>query len=1011
MDYFKELAELYAAAGSPGSEEVATWIQANKNYRVPVSTIGDWLKPNPVVPRQNGRLALVLECLHVRASKRWSKEVLEQWKKLRAAAWGSARADDTMDTASTAAPAAVDKESTSVMVGLIPQEPRHFVHRQQIDDLETGLVEAQVAVVVGMRGAGKTHIAAAYARRLFDRGGGLVGWVSAETADTLHSGLAEIANLLRIATDDGDTVRSAHRLRDHLNNSTEQRLLVFDNASDVDLVRTLLPIRGGTRVVVTSTNLSMAYLAGTVIDTGTGYTNEQAVTYLRTATGIIDDPDGELELAKELGFLPLALSAAASAITFPRPRLTYQGYLFRLRHQPLPRVLQRREEHDYYLSVDQAILLSVADAEAPTGDSELETVVVWLLGLFATLSAAGVSRSLINYPDPDLNELVDDAIDRCVRRSLLSWSTGEGTLLAHRLTARILRERARDARTESVLLLDALQLLDRRLFPEQQASNHRIDGSHLVDQIDAIWDSGLHRSADMDLCGVLLRMRRWATRQLIAAGDVNRAINTARPTLVDHLAILGDNNHDTLMARNNLAFSFESAGRLREAIPLYEENLDEHKRVLGVDHPDTLISRNNLAGAYKSAGQWNQALSLFKENLAEGERVFGPDHPGNLLRRNRFAITYGSMGRWDQALPLLEQNLADYEHVFGAEHSETLDARNSLGGAFLSLGRWNDAVLLFERNFELRVQVLGADHPETLMSQNNLAEAYRSAGRSDEAIPLLEHTLAQNENILGADHPNTLQSRHNVAAAYQSWGRLDEAIPLLEHVLAENERVLGADHPNTLLSRHNVTYSYASIGRLDEASISFEQSLAEYHRVLGVDHPDTLKTMTSMANAYRMAGRSDKAFSLLEQCLAIHERVFSVDRADTMQLRNNLAYLYQSAGQFDAAIPHYERNLLLCEQVLGANHVHTLMARNDLASAYYSAGRPDDAIPLFERCVAEYDRVLGADHPETLVPRQNLAVAYCSTGQVREAIPLFEKNLAGFERLHGTDHVIAQKLR
>ncbi|MFF2805561.1 tetratricopeptide repeat protein, partial [Streptomyces sp. NPDC058051] len=57
----------------------------------------------------------------------------------------------------------------------------------------------------------------------------------------------------------------------------------------------------------------------------------------------------------------------------------------------------------------------------------------------------------------------------------------------------------------------------------------------------------------------------------------------------------------TLLARNNLAGAYESAGDLGRAIPLYEQTLTDRIRVLGEEHPATLTSRNNLVHVQSNA--------------------------------------------------------------------------------------------------------------------------------------------------------------------------------------------------------------------------------------------------------------------------------------------------------------------------------------------------------------------------------------------------------------------------
>ena len=144
---------------------------------------------------------------------------------------------------------------------------------------------AVVCAVTGLRGVGKTQVAAAYARARVSQGWGLVGWVNAETRDTLLAGLAGSPS------DSGWPIRTVTpavraRLRDHLQTRTGPGLLVFDNATDPDGLRPFLPATGGTQVVITSTDQAFAEL-GHPVDVAT-FSRTESLGYLQSRTGLTD---------------------------------------------------------------------------------------------------------------------------------------------------------------------------------------------------------------------------------------------------------------------------------------------------------------------------------------------------------------------------------------------------------------------------------------------------------------------------------------------------------------------------------------------------------------------------------------------------------------------------------------------------------------------------------------------------------------------------------------------------
>src|ERR1700728_2998347 len=101
---------------------------------------------------------------------------------------------------------------TQVVVGQVPREPLGFVGRDLIETLAVAAATGRAAVicaVTGLRGVGKTQLAAAYARQRLTDGWGLVGWINAESRQSLVTGLAAVAGRLGVADPRGDSEKSA----------------------------------------------------------------------------------------------------------------------------------------------------------------------------------------------------------------------------------------------------------------------------------------------------------------------------------------------------------------------------------------------------------------------------------------------------------------------------------------------------------------------------------------------------------------------------------------------------------------------------------------------------------------------------------------------------------------------------------------------------------------------------------------------------------------------------------
>ncbi|MGX1770694.1 tetratricopeptide repeat protein [Nocardia brasiliensis] len=764
-------------------------------------------------------------------------------------------------------------------------------------------VSPVTAVVTGMRGVGKTQLAAAYARAALSMPEcELVGWVDAETDGTLYEGLAAIAERLGVADPEGGSRSSALRLRDHLNGRTAVALLVFDNATDPDLIAEFLPAHGGTRVVITSTDRDFATL-GAAVDLAV-YDRQASVRYLHEATGRptgTPDDAGAASVAHELGDLPLALTQAAATIT--ARRLSFADYR-QLLAEPLPRAFTRRRGDPHRQRVDKAILLSVDTTETPSGDGELDAAVTELLDLVAMLSPTGVRRDLL----PGFGGRRDEAIARCVQGSLLAWSDDDTTVVMHRLVARVLRDRADPGEARIRLAANAVAALEPHLFDHSQAWRRRVLGSQLIEHIDAIADTGFAEH-DPGINDRLFEARSWAGNQLVGAVELSRGIEYIDRTRRDAERHWGLEHPHSLTARHNLAYALDAAGRVAEASTLLEQLLPDRERIQGAEDPNTLATRAQLAFTYRAGGRVTEAITMFEQLLTDQQRIRGAEHRDTLATRANLAYTYQHAGRVWVAINLLLELLPDQERIQGADHPDTSAVRASLAYAYRAAEQVDDALAVLEPLLLDQERLLGNDHPGTLAIRASLADTYVAAGRSTEAISLYQQLVPARERILGPEHPDTLTARHNLAFAYLSAGLLPEALGLSEWLLPRRQRVLGAEHPDTLATRHNIAFGNQCAGEITEAITMYEQLLPDQERVLGAEHPNSLRTRHNLAGAYETAGRVAEAIDMYEQLVRDEERILGAEHPDTLTTRHDLAYTYDAARRTAEAIDLYERLL------------------------------------------------------------------------------------------------------
>ena len=669
---------------------------------------------------------------------------------------------------------------TRIRFGSRPRVAAGFVKREGQDELFDAILTRTEprTVLTGMRGSGKTQLAAAVAARCEEEWP-LVAWINAGSRKELIADLYELA--LRIGIDASKDIPPEtiiRRFLDQLHSAdAADRLVVFDNVENLDDLKGLTPKGSGVRVIITTTRrLDWDSLGWSPMAVGV-FDREQSIALLCQRSGDAHR-DAADQIAEALGDLPVAVTQAAATAKWGHYSLS--EYFIRLSTHSLESSISRLEGDDYPDAVGVALFMAYEQAMEQIGTKcpQQEKIAISLLGTLSLLAASGVPTHWLLKLNKD-SDTVRDTLSFLKRSSIIQESMDGNKTIVHRLQGQVYREtylseqgKFNKACIYATTILDKINIGQLANFEQQ-----RQETRNLVEQIGAV--------TSQDYSHPLFSEPNFVA---LLATTIRNAADLGMPqlalTLNDSVTRAGDtlgpDHPSTLISRNNLASAYQDAGRLDEAIALFEQTLEDRTRILGPHHPDTLASRNNLAYAYRDAGRLDDAIALHGQTLEDRTRILGPHHPNTLTSRNNLASAYQDAGRLDDAIALFEQTLEDRTRILGPHHPHTLTTRNNLAYAYQDAGRLDEAIALHGQTLEDSTRILGPHHPHTLISRNNLAYAYRDAGRLDEAIALFEQTLEDRTRILGPHHPHTLTTRNNLAEAYRATGRFEDADKLFE---------------------------------------------------------------------------------------------------------------------------------------------------------------------------------------------------------------------------------------
>ena len=750
---------------------------------------------------------------------------------------------------------------TLIRFGSHPMIAADFVKRHGQDDLFHAIFTRAEprTVLTGIRGSGKTQLAAAVAAGCEKEGWPLVAWIHAASRKEIIANLYELALRIGIYAPSNIPLEViVRRFLDQLRSANESnRLFVFDNVENPDDLRDLIPEGAGVRTIITTTRYLDGEGLGWLRLTVGAFDREQSITLLCERTGDTHREAAD-RIADALGDVPIAITQAAA--TAKGGGYTLSGYLDRLSNHPLESRISRLEGDNYPDAVGIALLVAYEQVleQLSTKHPQQERIAISLLDALSLLGVSGVPTHWLLRLNNN-SEDVRNTLSFLRSASIFHESSDGEKAIIHRLQGHVYREiylRPGEARTSAATVLSGMDV-DRLENVEQRRQETR----NLIEQLLSV--------ASQDYSHLLysepqVSLKLAETLQCATSLEMSQIALTLTESVTQVCDTLGPHHPHTLSPRNELARAYRASGRLDKAIAMYKQILEDSTRILGTDHPSTLASRDDLAAAYRDASRLEEAIPLYERIFDDVMRILGPDDLGILASRLNLADVYRDASRLDDAIAMYKQNLQDSVRILGPHHPRTLASRNHLAGTCRDVGRLDEAIPLYEQYLEDLTRILGPDHPGTLASRHNLAGAYQDAGRLDEAVSLFEQNLDDFTRLLGPDHPDTFTSRSTLAGAYQAAGRLHDTIPLHEQTLTDRARTLGPDHPVTLTSRNNLAGAYQAAGRLNEAITLHRQTLKDSIRSLGPYHPHTLTSRNNLASAYRAAGRNEEAEALFK---------------------------------------------------------------------------------------------------------------------------------------------------
>ncbi len=579
--------------------------------------------------------------------------------------------------------------------------------------------------VRGLGGVGKTRLAVEYAWCYAAEHSALL-FVGAQSAADLRRNLAALSerNILDLPEKDAteEEIREAAVfawLREH-----SGWLLILDNvdseeaAAAVDIL--VGRLHGGQVLLTGRLARWSAEVEAIELDV---LAEGAAVSFLleRTKRRRESKEDGAraVELARELGFLPLALEQAGAYIS--ERRLTFAAYLeeWASRRDAVLAWFDPRVSH-YPASVAVTWQTSFDRLQAPARQ---------LLERLAWLGPEPIPETLLDVPVPGVEEdpgrQSADALVELETYLLVTRAPEALTFTVHRLVQNVTRC---SQRADPVALAEALEWVNAAFLDDPQD------------------------------------VRTWPTLDPLAPHALTVARFADEGGLADQTAWLLNQLGALLWAK---ALHFEAEPLMRSALAIAEKSY-------GPDHPTVAILLSNLAAFLQTTNRLAEAESLMCRALAIAEKSYGPDHPDVAIDSNNLAQLFQDTNRLAEAEPLMRRALAIDEKSYVPDHPKVANRLNNLAMLLKATNCLAEAEPLMRRALAIDEKSYGPDHPNVARDLNNLARLLQATNRLAEAEPLMRRSLGiflELGRRTGHEHPNLQEARANYVVLLEKMGR------------------------------------------------------------------------------------------------------------------------------------------------------------------------------------------------------------------------------------------------
>lgn len=601
--------------------------------------------------------------------------------------------------------------------------------------------------------------------------------------------LAGMLSRFKVKASEDETVESlATKVKSTLSEKSKFWLLIYDNAPSVESLRNLIPQNGG-HVLITTRD-QFGWHEKEKLDLGV-FQPQESVRFLLDETGretAEENCVSALEVAEELGHLPLALSQAASYMNIKR--VSFKSYLeaFKAKKSELLSHHPNIDGYPYTVSTTWSMTM---EALPPLASK--------LMAYFSYLDINNIPLSLFDSSIVDSFRAVESNIDELVHYSMIKRS--EDKVSIHPLVKTVTNLAAEPLKAEHLrklvtLFTERKSSRKDKTFDSIEMDKFTIERlRNLLPHALRVFQSAEHLNLEENVI-LGLRIGAFLNREHFYEDGVE---------ILKRLNTLIQENEEFKkyenVVRNNLINSYINMDRYETLKSISLEELPALSQAV-VEH--CLFHYSDAEILYK------QAITELKEKVGEKDAIKS-DHLNLALAHKGLGELYYAMNKMNEALEHLKTAEDIYYLYLGSEDNDDMGSTQAYLARVYQVSDSQRAIQTYEKALRIFEGLNPHGNPEMLRCLINYAEMLINIGKRQEADVLYEKAIAMAKRLyekqsylrVGADNPGLGWSVFGQREEYEDSRFLREAYGS-RHPSAYTQRVFSTANvqlPNNFLSR------------------------------------------------------------------------------------------------------------------------------------------------------------------------------------------------------------------